>query len=45
MVNARSLAVGDSVTVDVRGREATAEVVKLPFYRGSSHSAGSAAKA
>src|SRR5258708_5257215 len=38
MVEARSLQVGDSATVDVRGREARAEVVKLPFYRGSAHS-------
>ena len=36
MVNAPSLRVGDRVVVDVRGREAAAEVVKLPFYRGSS---------
>ena len=38
MVEARSLQVGDRVAVDVRGREAPAEVVKLPFYRGSAHS-------
>ncbi len=38
MVEARSLQVGDSAIVDVRGREARAEVVKLPFYRGSAHS-------
>jgi len=38
MVEARSLQVGDRVVVDVRGREAPAEVVKLPFYRGSAHS-------
>ncbi len=38
MVEARSLQVGDRATVEVRGREAQAEVVKLPFYRGSAHS-------
>ena len=37
MVEARSLQVGDRVVVDVRGREAPADVVKLPFYRGSVH--------
>ncbi len=44
MVNAPSLRVGDTVLVDVRGREAAAEVVKLPFYRGSSRSAASPAR-
>ena len=38
MVEARSLEVGDRVVVEVRGREAPAEVVKLPFYRGSARS-------
>lgn len=38
MVEARSLSVGDRATVEVRGREAPAEVVKLPFYRGSARS-------
>jgi aminomethyltransferase len=38
MVEARSLQVGDRAVVEVRGREAPAEVVKLPFYRGSAHS-------
>ena len=38
MVEARSLQVGDKVAVEVRGREAAAEVVKLPFYRGSARS-------
>ena len=38
MVEARSLSVGDRVVVDVRGREAPAEVTKLPFYRGSARS-------
>jgi aminomethyltransferase len=38
MVEARSLQVGGSAAVEVRGREAAAEVVKLPFYRGSARS-------
>lgn len=38
LVEARSLQVGDRAVVDVRGREAPAEVAKLPFYRGSAHS-------
>jgi aminomethyltransferase len=38
LVEARSLQVGDRAVVEVRGREAPAEVVKLPFYRGSAHS-------
>jgi aminomethyltransferase len=38
MVEARSLQVGDSAAVEVRGREAPAEVVTLPFYRGSARS-------
>jgi aminomethyltransferase len=38
MVEARSLRVGDSATVEVRGRGASAEVTKLPFYRGSARS-------
>jgi hypothetical protein len=32
------------VTIEVRGREAPAEVVKLPFYRGSARSAVAPAK-
>ncbi len=40
MVEARSLSVGDRAVVEVRGREAPAEVVKLPFYRGSARSLG-----
>ena len=44
MVEARSLQVGDRVVVDVRGREASAEVVKLPFYRGSVKTAVSSGK-
>ena len=39
MVEVPSLRVGENVTVEVRGREAPAEVVKLPFYRGSARSA------
>ena len=35
MVEVPSFRVGDRVAVEVRGREAQAEVVKLPFYRGS----------
>ena len=38
LVEARSLQVGDRAVVEVRGREAPAEVAKLPFYRGSAHS-------
>jgi aminomethyltransferase len=44
MVEVASLAVGDSLTVDVRGREARAEVTKLPFYRGSARSVAKAPK-
>ncbi len=44
MVEAPSLRVGDRVVVDVRGREALAEVVKLPFYRGSARSMATPAK-
>ena len=39
MVEAASFRVGDKATVEVRGREAPAEVVRLPFYRGSARSA------
>jgi len=39
MVEAASFRVGDKATVEVRGREAPADVVKLPFYRGSARSA------
>jgi aminomethyltransferase len=39
MTEAPSFRVGDRVAVEVRGREAPAEVVKLPFYRGSARSA------
>lgn len=44
MVEAPSFRVGDKVAVEVRGREAPAEVVKLPFYRGSARSAVAPAK-
>jgi aminomethyltransferase len=39
-----SLRIGEKVKVEVRGREAPAEVVKLPFYRGSARSAVAPAK-
>ena len=38
LVEARSLQVGDRATVEVRDREAPAEIVKFPFYRGSARS-------
>jgi glycine cleavage system T protein len=44
MVEVPSFRVGDQVAVEVRGREAQAEVVKLPFYRGSARSAVAPAK-
>jgi aminomethyltransferase len=44
LVEAASFPVGDKVSVDVRGREAEAEIVKLPFYRGSARSAASATR-
>jgi aminomethyltransferase len=44
MVEVPSFRVGDKVAVEVRGREAQAEVVKLPFYRGSARSAIAPAK-
>ena len=44
MVEGPSFPVGDTVAVEVRGREAPGEVVKLPFYRGSARSAVSTAK-
>ena len=37
LVEGPSFRVGDTLGVDVRGREAPAEIVKLPFYRGSAH--------
>ena len=44
MLEGPSLRVGEKVTVEVRGREAEAAVVKLPFYRGSARSAVAPAK-
>jgi aminomethyltransferase len=44
MVEGPSLRVGQKVTIEVRGREAPAEVVRLPFYRGSARSAVAPAK-
>ena len=44
MTEVPSFRVGDKVAVEVRGREAPAEVVKLPFYRGSARSAVAPAK-
>jgi aminomethyltransferase len=38
LVEGPSFRVGETLGVDVRGREAPAEIVKLPFYRGSAHS-------
>jgi aminomethyltransferase len=43
MVEVPSFPVGATVAVEVRGREAPAKVVKLPFYRGSARSAVSPA--
>lgn len=39
LVEAASFRVGEKALVEVRRREAPAEVVKLPFYRGSARSA------
>jgi aminomethyltransferase len=39
LVEASQFQIGDNVVVEVRGKEAPAEVVKLPFYRGSARSA------
>jgi aminomethyltransferase len=44
MVEVASLRVGESAAVELRGREASAEVVELPFYRGSARSAAAPAK-
>jgi len=44
MVEAGTFRVGDRAAVEARGREAPAEVVKLPFYRGSARSAVSPAR-
>jgi aminomethyltransferase len=44
MVEVASLRVGETARVDVRGREVSADVVQLPFYRGSARSAAAPAK-
>jgi len=44
MIEVPSFPVGERIAVEVRGREAPAEVVKLPFYRGSARSAVAPAK-
>ncbi len=44
LVEVASLRVGETAGVDVRGRQASAEVVQLPFYRGSARSAAAPAK-
>ena len=44
MVEVPSFPVGEKVAVEVRGREAPADVVKLPFYRGSARSMVAPAK-
>ena len=44
LVEVPSLRAGDMVSVDVRGRDAPADVARLPFYRGSAHTASAPAK-
>ncbi len=44
LVEGPSLRAGDVVSVDVRGRDAPAAVTKLPFYRGSAHTATAPAR-
>ncbi len=44
LVEVASFRVGETAGVDVRGRQASAEVVQLPFYRGSARSAAAPAK-
>jgi aminomethyltransferase len=39
MVEVASFRVGDRVAIEVRGRAASAELARLPFYRGSARSA------
>jgi aminomethyltransferase len=39
MIEVPPFRVGEKVAIEVRGREAPAEVAKLPFYRGSARSA------
>ncbi|HXM71632.1 MAG TPA: glycine cleavage system aminomethyltransferase GcvT [Candidatus Dormibacteraeota bacterium] len=44
MIEVPSFPVGEKIAVEVRGREAQAEVVNLPFYRGSARSVVAPAK-
>jgi aminomethyltransferase len=44
MIEVPSFPVGERIAGEVRGREAQAEVVKLPFYRGSARSVVAPAK-
>ena len=44
LVEGPSFPIGETLGVDVRGREAPAEIVRLPFYRGSAHSEAAPAK-
>jgi glycine cleavage system T protein (aminomethyltransferase) len=44
MVEVASLRVGETAAVEVRGRAAKADVVQLPFYRGSARSAAAPTK-
>jgi aminomethyltransferase len=44
LVEVASLRVGERAGVEVRGRQASAEVVQLPFYRGSARSAAAPAR-
>ncbi len=44
LIEVPSFPAGERIAVEVRGREAPAEVVKLPFYRGSARSAVAPAK-
>lgn len=44
MLEVPSFRVGEKIAVEVRGRQAPAQVVKLPFYRGSARSVVTPAK-
>ena len=44
LIEVPSFPAGERIAVEVRGREAPAEVVRLPFYRGSARSAVAPAK-
>jgi aminomethyltransferase len=44
LVEGPSFRIGDTVAIEVRGGEAPAEVVKLPFYRGSARSVAATVK-